>query len=530
MKHCPVVLIAFEEYDNLGIGYLASVLSEEGFDTRVIDFVLGKTEILKILKRLNPMIIGFSVVFEHYIREFADMISYFRKNGIACHITAGGHYASLRYKDLFEHIPSIDSVVRFEGEYILLDLVNNIYASKEWREIKGIAYRKNGEVVSNPVRPLEQDLDRFPYPMRSPLKDYAFDRKFATILAGRGCVHDCCFCDIREFYLQPSGPVKRIRKPEKIVREIELMYYEKNCSVFLFQDDDFPVRINKRSGWIERFCKELNRKGLDDKIIWKINCRPDEIDLESFTMMKEHGLFLVFIGIEDGTDIGLSRLNKHMTVGKSLEGINILKRLRIGFDYGFMPFQPASTFSSIRENFNFLRKICDNGYTPVSFLKLLPYFATNIEKELRNEGRLIGKPGSFDYKFLDESLDHYYEFITSCLLGWLRDPEGLLNVLKWARNYLLVFAHFFKTTAETRALSKNVKLITAESNRFLIDTLEGLASLFESGQNKYTNPIELKKVRENINTKHEFYKTQINELMTDLLIIAENQKQYLSVF
>jgi radical SAM superfamily enzyme YgiQ (UPF0313 family) len=444
--YSPVVFIAFEEYDNLGIGYLSSVLSQEGYDTRVIDFRHGKTEILTILKRLNPIIIGFSVVFEHYLDEYADMVSYFRKNGIICHFTAGGHYASIRYKDLFEYIPSIDSVVRFDGEYTLLELVNCIYAAREWREISGIAYRKNGEVIANSLRPLELNLDNFPYPMRSPLKDYAFDKKFTTILSGRGCVYDCFFCDIREYYQQSSGPYKRIRNPEKVVKEMELLHYEKNCSVFLFQDDDFPLKVDNRSRWVERFCKELNHKGLQDKIIWKINCRPDEIELNTFTMMKEHGLFLVFIGLEDGTNSGLLRLNKRMTIEKSLEGINILKKLKIGFDYGFMPFQPSSTFSSIRENFKFLRKICEDGYTPVTFLKLLPYFATIVERDLRDEGRLIGNPGSFDYRFLDESLNQYYDFITDCLLQWLRDPEGLLNVLRWARNYLLVFRCFFKTT------------------------------------------------------------------------------------
>lgn len=504
---------------------MASILSHKGYDTRVIDFRHGKTEILRILERLNPFIVGFSVVFEHYLDEFASMVSYFRENGIDCHFTAGGHYASLRYKDLFTYIPSIDSVVRFDGEYTLLDLANCIYEAREWKEISGIAYRQNGNVVSNSLRPLELNLDKFPYPVRSPLMDYAFDKKFATILSGRGCVYDCFFCDIREYYQQSTGPYKRIRKPEEVVREMELLYYEKNCSVFLFQDDDFPLLWHDRSGWVEGFCKELNRKRLKDKIIWKINCRPDEIELNTFTMMKKHGLFLVFIGIEDGTNSGLLRLNKHMTIENSLEGINILKKLGIGFDYGFMPFQPSSTFSSIRENFKFLIKICEDGYTPVTFLKLLPYFETKVERELHDDGRLIGKPGSYDYKFLDESLNHYFDFITDCLIRWFRDPEGLLNVLKWARNYLLVFDYFFKVTTESQEVSKKIKCITAESNQFLMDILEDLAFLFESGHLKDTDHIELKKYKKNIKSKHNFYKRRIDKLITDLVYIADQQIQ-----
>ena len=65
----------------------------------------------------------------------------------------------------------------------------------------------------------------------------------------------------------------------------------------MFDDDDFPV-TSKNNNWILQFCKTLKDKGLKDKIIWKINCRPDEIDEKNFRLMKEYGLFHVFIGIK----------------------------------------------------------------------------------------------------------------------------------------------------------------------------------------------------------------------------------------
>ena len=44
-------MVAFKEFDNLGVGYLASVLSENGYDPLIIDFFDGKEKILKTLKR-----------------------------------------------------------------------------------------------------------------------------------------------------------------------------------------------------------------------------------------------------------------------------------------------------------------------------------------------------------------------------------------------------------------------------------------------------------------------------------------------
>ncbi|MCX6254076.1 MAG: cobalamin-dependent protein [Bacteroidia bacterium] len=525
MNTHPVAFVAFKQFDNLGVGYLASVLSEAGYEPMIIDFQYTKEEILKILKNLKPLIVGFSVIFEYHIYEFKELMSHLRKGGVNCHFTAGGHYASLRYEELFKLIPSLDSVVRFEGEYTLLELVNTIHSGADWRKVKSIAFKDDGTLITNPLRPLEKNLDNFPVPIRSPLTEYALDKKFATILAGRGCIHDCLFCNIGEFYKQLSGPKKRIRGPAMVVREMELLHHEKECSVFLFQDDDFPVRTEKGSEWIKTFCRELKNKKLIDKIMWKINCRPDEIDYDVFAMMKNHGLYLVFLGIEDGTDNGLKRLNKHMTVAKSLEGINLLKKLEIGFDYGFMLFQPSSTYGSVKDNLDFLREICGDGYSPVTFLKMLPYFETRIEKELREEGRLKGNPGFFDYSFLDESMNHYYDFITDCLMVWLRDSDGLLNISKWARNYISVFSHYFELTPEVLLISKDVKNTVSECNIYLLDTMKELATLFESGKYNNGNYKDLNSFREEINLKHDHFIEQINNSMAKLLRIVDYQKK-----
>jgi anaerobic magnesium-protoporphyrin IX monomethyl ester cyclase len=530
MNTHPVVFIAFEEFDNLGVGYLSSVLSDSGYESYVIDFRDGKKKIQKALKKLKPFIVGFSIIFEYHIYEFAELIYLLRKNGIKCHFTAGGQYASLKYEELFKIIPLLDSVVRFDGEYTFLELVNCISSGTDWRNILGIAYQNEDRIIVTPLRKVESDLDKFPLPVRSPLKRYAFDKKFATILAGRGCVNNCIFCYLREYYQQSSGPVKRIREPEKVVTEMELLHIEMNCSVFLFQDDDFPVKTANAAGWINRFCKELKRKNLTDKIMWKINCRPDEVDYDSFSMMKNHGMYLVFLGIEDGTDIGLTELNKHMTVAKCIDGINILKKLGIGFDYGFMLFQPSSTYRSIEENLIFLGKICNDGYSPVMFLKMLPYSATPIEAKLRREGRLKGKPGFLDYDFLDESINHYYEFITDSFARWLRDPDGLLNTLKWARNYISVYMHFFGITMESQELSNNLLKVTSESNLFLLDLMKVLAKKFESGKYNNSNYNDLKSYRNNIIQKEEYYKRQVNDILIELMGHFQSQQILQTVF
>jgi len=479
----PVILVAFGEYDNLGVGYLSSALSREGFKTRMIDFRYDDEEILTAIRRHKPLVVGFSVVYEGYIDEFAGLVKYLRKSGVRSHFTAGGYFASLNPAELFSLIPELDSIVRFEGETTFPLLVKRIYSGSDWRDTRSIAYRDDGRIVISPMRPLETDIDKFLIPARRPLADFIPGVKFATLIAGRGCRHNCSFCNTREFYGTPGGPLKRIRRPEMVLNEMEQLFHESGCIVFLFQDDDFPVKTPGNNNWIRSFCLGLEQRGLSERILWKINCRPDEADAETFALMKRHGLFLVFIGLEDGTDEGLARLNKGMTASANTRAVEIIENLGIGFDYGFMLFQPESTFKSLNENLDFLGAICSSNDTPLSVLKLMPCFNTRVERELREVGRLKGRPGHLDYDFLDPMLDSCYETVTECFAVWMWSAGGLTNLSKHARNYFAVNEHFGRTDNHLVRQKGKFREILAESNLYMLDTMKFLFDLYECGDN-----------------------------------------------
>jgi radical SAM superfamily enzyme YgiQ (UPF0313 family) len=394
-------------------------------------------------------------------------------------------------------------MVRFEGEYTILDLANHLQEGKDWRKVTGISYRENGTFINNELRPHEPDLDAFPYPVRTELKDYALEKKYATLLAGRGCIYNCAFCDIREFYSQSPGPVKRIRKPEKVVEEMAYLHKEHDCRVFLFQDDDFPLKTSRTSVWVEEFCQALKEKKLMGEILWKINCRPDEVDYKLFDLMKTHGMFKVYLGIEDGTNSGLKLMNKRLEVSDHLDGIRILKDLGISIDYGFMLFQPSSTYESINENLDFLEDICQDGYMPVFFLKMMPYLATRIEKELREEGRLKGRPGFLDYDFHERSLNDFYFYVSENFNTWFNDPGGLSNYSKWVVNFLTVYTFFHGYHPGIESISESITTQVADANSFILQTMKELSSLFESGSYSMENDRVLDQYRRTIRQKHE---------------------------
>ena len=210
-----------------------------------------------------------------------------------------------------------------------------------------------------------------------------------------------------------------------------------------------------------------------------------------------------------------------MTIEKSLAGIDILKKLGISINFGFMLFQPSSTFRSICENLDFLKRICSDGYTPVTFLKMMPYYETLIEKDLIKEGRLKISRGIRDYDFHEKWMDDYYKFTVASFMKWLRYPDGLESTSHWTRNHFSVYLHFCDYfNNDVLKLSRRFRKIISESNIFLLDMMNELLLFFSSGQYKRENA-SLDKYSENIDLKHDYFLQRVKGIMNELMLYAE---------
>jgi len=235
-----VIFVAYQTQENLGVGYLSSFLESKGYDADVVDWDSGPDAIYQVVSDSDPRVVGFSLIFQYDFDRLCEISDFLRGNGVSSHFTVGGHYPSLRYGSVLDNAGSIDSVVRFEGELTLWELVKALESGGDWREVIGLAYRNDkGANVSNELRPLIPDLDTLPYPRRYRYKEYScMGVKCTFMLGSRGCYRNCSFCSIRAFYGSPPGNLRRTRDPVKIIDEMQELY-SKDVKIFLFQDDDF---------------------------------------------------------------------------------------------------------------------------------------------------------------------------------------------------------------------------------------------------------------------------------------------------
>src|ERR1700752_4190379 len=147
-----VLFIGFQDQDNLGLRYLMSTVNASGHEAFIMTYRSDPDQILQHINRDKPDLVGFSLIFQYMAPDFGQVIEALRAGGVTAHFTMGGHYASLEPPEILKRIKGLDSVVRFDGEMTLVNLLNCLATNVEWRGLPGIASRTNeGEVSVAPL-------------------------------------------------------------------------------------------------------------------------------------------------------------------------------------------------------------------------------------------------------------------------------------------------------------------------------------------------------------------------------------------
>jgi anaerobic magnesium-protoporphyrin IX monomethyl ester cyclase len=429
-----VVLVGFEDQDNLGLRYLSSRLKAAGHRTRIVAFGSGAAPVWEAVRALEPHIVGFSLIFQYMVPQFRDVLAELRNRGVTAHLTMGGHYASFEPAALLRDIPQLDSVVRFEGEDTLLELAQRVAAGQPWMDIPGLAYRAPSgapsEVVLSAPRQGRGDLDELPWPDRDDIPYEQQKIPTASVLGSRGCPWVCSFCSIITFYQGNGTKGRRRRDPFKVVDELEYLHRQRGVRIVLWQDDDFLAGGAVAIRWAHAVAQESVRRGLHEGLRWKLSCRSDEVKRESLVPLVEAGLTHVYLGVESGDDRSLKHLNKRLTGDVHFRAREILDELGVSFDFGFMLLEPWSTTATVRGNIRFLRAFVGDGSAPATFCRMLPYVGTAAETKLREERRLFENNLQADYDFLDPRLDAYYDWLLDTFGERNFAPGGTLDLLR----------------------------------------------------------------------------------------------------
>lgn len=364
----------------LGLLYLSAVLKAENYHVDLLDLVAyqyNATQVMKWIKQKDPDIVGFStLIIPSSCVSAAVMAKEIKSWNPNIKIVFGNKHATYNDVRILKKYPFIDVCVRNEGEYTFLELINTIVKGQPLKSVRGITYSSNGNIIRNDDRALIRNLDELPFPDRKSLK-YNYKMKFglldlapygfSSILASRGCPHNCSYCYGRDYMSY------RMRSPENIIDELELLENE-NYRMVNFVDDNFTV--NKK--WGGKICALMKKRKID--IDWVCEGRVDQVSLELLSSFRRSNCRAIFYGIESANQETLNYFNKKTTPAQAELAVDKARRARIPFIIGsFILGAPNERIQDIRNTLKFTWKL-DIDFPFINLLFTSP--GTGIWKDL----------------------------------------------------------------------------------------------------------------------------------------------------
>jgi radical SAM superfamily enzyme YgiQ (UPF0313 family) len=333
----------------LGLVYIATILNNKGYNVKIFDSSFDKNlESIKIkISAFNPDLVGVSVTSDLY-DNMKDIIEFSKEEGAFTII--GGPHATIAFKECLNDIDKLDVVALGEAEKTIVELVESLDKIKD---VKGIAYKKNGEIIVNQQREVTFKLDELPFPNRELLDNY--DKYLRSGIIGitlaRGCPFNCKFCQPAERKI--FGDQIRYRSPTSIADELLFLYNKYNKYEFYICNDLFTY--NKK--WINEICDKLEERELLGKIRFIVLSRVDLFDEEMARILKKLGVHRVLLGVESGSERVLKFLQKETNLDVIKKSFKIAKKYKIKTHGLFILGSPDETKESLADTARLIDEI-----------------------------------------------------------------------------------------------------------------------------------------------------------------------------
>jgi anaerobic magnesium-protoporphyrin IX monomethyl ester cyclase len=369
----------------IGIMSLSSVVKRAGHECVMFDQANPETPnevIIEEIRKKKPALVGLSFLSTTSYPYAKILARAIRAADSKVKLAFGGVFASLNAALVKQQCPEVDFVCRGDGEQLLLDLLERF---DDPSTVASLTWAKDGQVVTNPNRPPERNLDQWPFPDRESLKlDFVESmpldvpavlsmERFTTMQTSRGCPWSCVFCDIPIF----NEGKWRSRSPQHVVEEFKHLQAQGYGSVY-FVDDHFLLQPRR----IEAICKGINENGIN--IQWGCEGRVDSVAQHLFpAMAKAHCRTLMF-GLESGSQKILDRVKKEQTLEEITTAVTNAKQAGIEIVHGFFVVgNPDETVEDMKATFDFAAKLPLDTF---GFNRLCVYRGTPLWHEYVNRG------------------------------------------------------------------------------------------------------------------------------------------------
>lgn len=333
---------------------------EQGILNReLIDKLREEVKRLKLSKEPWDIIgIGSLITQYKFVKELLPVLR--EEHPDALIVLGGGGVSSMPYE--WMHWLKEADIASIGESYLTWQEIMEHAEDRNWKKIKGLAYREGKKIKLTTPRPLisEEKLDEevpFPAYELSPVETYLLYSQIPysqesmqpncrrlDVLASYGCswscnfcFHSCCPTIYGKETLAKLGKSFRQHSPDYVVRLITHLRLTYGINFVSFMDEN--MTINK--AWFYKFCEKLEESGLATLIHWGMVCHTRTVDAQLLQKAKDVGNSYISYGGETSNEDLLKQIGKGQTketMTAAIEathaaGINPIMSFIIGFPH-----------------------------------------------------------------------------------------------------------------------------------------------------------------------------------------------------
>lgn len=413
-----------ESWINHGLCSISASVKKAGYSVELIDLRCLKDwqDFSRIIKEKKPDVVGITMMSVDY-NPAMKCVEIIKDISANTKIVVGGPHPSLMTKEVLAN-EKIDYIITREGEISFVELLKDIE--------KGV---KPARIIEGRM----PDLDALPFADRElfsdleyPLPVVGFEPPFVTIIAGRGCIYNCKFCQPAERSI--FGKKVRRRNVDNVIEELRILREKYNFKSLMIHDDC----ITEDRKWMLEFCDKYKRSGFTQPFACQSRadfiCYHEDI----VKVMAETGLKLLFIGFESGSQRILNFLRKGTKAEHNYKAAEICHKYGVKIWANYMFGIPTETKEEVMDTVKMIKKIRPDHYsaafyTPHPGSDLYDYCIENDLSLIKSHDSYRRNPTEAKIKGVD------YEF-----LHWAMQESmvGKMRLLSLIKHRIKILRHY----------------------------------------------------------------------------------------
>lgn len=382
-------------------------LSDVGLEPEIYtDLMRWFKTTMQDLAKLNPKYVGLSI-FSTDSLDFGLMLSYaIKKHLPGVKIIAGGHGLNVphqfgkKHYEIWDENGVVDAIVIGDAESEIIDTIKN--------NKTGIIFSKQQTKEDlDAVPPAEwNDYDMTIYKNLSSIADGTANslenHAYMAITGSKGCVRQCSFCDVSEFW-----PDFIFRDPVKIANEIIHNYRHTNITRYLFTDNLVNGSISGYNTMNQVLADTIpNTIQYAGYAIFRGKAQMAE---EDFELAARAGCAQWSIGIESGSERVRYDMKKKFSNDDIRWGATNLHKYNIRQTWLFMVGYPTETEEDFNETVELIKEHAWMAKNSMIEINITPTFQLTTNSPLLKDLE-IAKYHGVEH---NRSLDIHSKFWTS---------------------------------------------------------------------------------------------------------------------